>query len=282
MQNENENENENETDTDNEGMSESGYSGMPSLIDMNEEIEPFTRPRLISLEGNIGAGKSTFIEHMKSVFQDYEEILFIQEPVDIWEKIKQNGKTMIELFYENPKKYAFAFQVMAFTTRQNIIRDAIIEAVQPHSKIKTIVMERSLEADRNIFAQMLHDDGQLESCEFEVYKMMSDVGLFESSVDGIMWLTTEPEECERRIRNRGRDGEQEISLQYLEQCAIYHRQWLCSDLDFAFRIDDDKFTGSSTAPIKKYSDSDSDSDNDEIIPPGEPLDWELLRQFILL
>ena len=73
----------------------------------------------------------------------------------------------------------------------------------------------------------------------------SDVGLFDSSVDGIMWLTTEPEECERRIRNRGRDGEQDISLQYLEQCAIYHRQWLCSDLDFAFRIiDDDKVCAS--------------------------------------
>jgi deoxyadenosine/deoxycytidine kinase len=49
-----------------------------------------------------------------------------------------------------------------------------------------------------------------------LYKMMSDVrsdvGLFDSSVDGIMWLTTEPEECERRIRNRGRDGEQDISI----------------------------------------------------------------------
>jgi deoxyadenosine/deoxycytidine kinase len=260
--------------TNDERTSESGYSDMPSLIDMTEEISPppFTRPRLISLEGNIGAGKSTFIEHMKSVFQDDEEIVFIQEPVDIWEKIKQNGKTMIELFYENPKKYAFSFQVMAFTTRQNLIRNAIMEAVQPDSKIKTIVMERSLEADRNIFAQMLHDEGQLEPCEFEVYKMMSEVGLFECSVDGIMWLTTEPEECERRIRNRGRDGEQDISLQYLEKCGLYHRQWLISDLDWAFRIDDDKFVGS-TAPI--------DENSEEIPAPGEPLDWNSLRQFIL-
>ena len=61
------------------------------------------RPRLLSIEGNIGAGKSTLVELMKQRYQDREDIIFLQEPVDIWNTIQQNGKTMLELFYENQR-----------------------------------------------------------------------------------------------------------------------------------------------------------------------------------
>ena len=41
--------------------------------------------KIISIEGNIGSGKSTFVNELKD---NIENVLFIDEPVDQWEEIK--------------------------------------------------------------------------------------------------------------------------------------------------------------------------------------------------
>jgi deoxyadenosine/deoxycytidine kinase len=248
----------------------SSNKSISSNTDDNKSHEK-TRPRLISLEGNIGAGKSTFIEHMKSVFQDDEEIIFLQEPVDIWESVSQDGQNMLQLFYKNPTKYSFAFQILAFTTRLRMIKKAVADAMKPDSTVKTIVMERSLEADKHIFAKMLYDEGKIEPCEFQVYQMMSEDGLSDCSADGIIWLATEAEECHKRIGTRGREGEEGIDIQYLQTCGVYHGEWLGADLGFVFRIDDYEFVGGK---------NNIDNDTEEVNPTGEKLDWEKLSTFI--
>ena len=51
---------------------------------------------IISIEGNIGSGKSSVIEQLK---QKYTQFYYLQEPVDIWTKDKDhNGKTILDLF----------------------------------------------------------------------------------------------------------------------------------------------------------------------------------------
>ena len=51
---------------------------------------------IISIEGNIGSGKTTIIENLKKRFEDDASVLFLTEPVDIWEKIKdKDGKTIL-------------------------------------------------------------------------------------------------------------------------------------------------------------------------------------------
>jgi deoxycitidine kinase/deoxyguanosine kinase len=183
------------------------------------------RPQIITVEGNIGAGKSTLLENMKERYKDRHDILFLQEPVDTWSQIKENGKTILELFYENKLHYSFPFQVLAYTTRLRIIRDSIEKAMESRI-IQTIVMERSLEADRKIFAQMLFDDQLIDSCNFDIYKMMSDDGLKYYSADKIIWLNTKPNECLNRIRRRKREGEENIDIHYLNRCDAYHTNWL--------------------------------------------------------
>lgn len=188
------------------------------------------KPRIISIEGNIGAGKSTLVEKLKIRYANRKDIVFLQEPVDAWANITQNGKTMIELFYDDQKKYSFAFQVMAYMSRLRMIKNEIELASGPTNTIKTIVMERSLDADRQIFAKMLFEDGMIEECMYKIYKLMSDDGLKDFSSDGLIWLTTPPEECSRRIRTRAREGEGLIELEYLEKCDKYHREWLSSEI----------------------------------------------------
>ena len=87
---------------------------------------------LISIEGNIGAGKSTIINQLIKENLD-PQIIILQEPVDMWESVKHEGETMLQKFYNDQDKYAFAFQIMAFTTRLKLIKDTINQ--NPDAKI---------------------------------------------------------------------------------------------------------------------------------------------------
>ena len=200
-----------------------------------------SRPRILTIEGNIGAGKSTFLGELQKRYAERNDILFLLEPVGIWETVlDENGNNMLQKFYENPQKYSFAFQVLAFSTRLKLIREAVEKAMEPESPITTIIMERSLDADRQIFAQMLYDDGLLEKCEFDIYLRMADDAMQSFSADGILWLTVPPEQCHERVGKRARQGEGEMKLDYLVKCDMYHKQWMGADTGFVFQVEDSK------------------------------------------
>jgi len=181
-------------------------------------------PLIITIEGNISAGKSTLVENLEKRFANRDDILLLLEPVGIWEAIRdENGLNMLQKFYQDPKTYSFAFQVMAFHTRKQRIEECLLETQKPGSEIKVILMERSLDADRHVFAQMLFDSGMIGHCEFQIYQMMAKESY---RGDKVIWLNVKPEECFRRSMIRNREGEQSISFEYLEKCHRYHEQWL--------------------------------------------------------
>lgn len=207
------------------------------MFDLYKTDKMDDKPRIITIEGNIGAGKSTFVETLKEKYKNRNDILFLQEPVDVWSTISQNGKNMLELFYAEPKKYSFAFQIMAFTTRLKIIETAVLEAQM--KGIRIIFMERSLDADKNIFAKMLYDDGMMEHCMYQIYMQMSEEGLKKYTADGIIWLNISPEICKERIVKRCREGEENIDIEYLQKCDSYHKEWLSADTGFVYEITDE-------------------------------------------
>ena len=78
----------------------------------------------IYIEGNIGAGKTTFVEALELYLRDKEigNAFIKREPVDQWLNTKDStGKNLLEYFYEDTKKYGFAFQMNAFISRSNDI-----------------------------------------------------------------------------------------------------------------------------------------------------------------
>lgn len=184
-------------------------------------------PLLISIEGNIGAGKSTILAMISDMYKTKQDkIVFLKEPVELWYNIKDEcGKTILERFYEHPKDNAFAFQIMACVTRTSIIKDAINK--NKHCEI--IICERSIEADSKIFAKMLHDDGLMTKLEHDIYLLLYRENIEKYTVDGIIYISTNPDKCYERIQQRNREGEQNIEKSYLIKCDQYHTNWLLND-----------------------------------------------------
>ena len=60
--------------------------------------------RIFAIEGNIGSGKSTFINILKKE-NKLKNIVYLEEPVKVREKIKdKNDETILEKFYGNQEK----------------------------------------------------------------------------------------------------------------------------------------------------------------------------------
>ncbi len=188
------------------------------------------KPIIISFDGNIGSGKSTIIHYFQHNFSKfcnlktyYYKICFLDEPVNQWETIVDidDGKNIIEKFYNNNKDYAFQFQIMAYISRLSLLRKALKEDYD------IIFTERSIYTDKNVFAQMLYDLKIMSNTEFIIYSKWFNE--FTDIIENIktIYIRTLPEICERRVLKRARPGEN-IPLKYLQDCHHYHDIWLNS------------------------------------------------------
>ena len=174
---------------------------------------------IISIEGNIGSGKSTIINYLKTL--DNSNIIFVDEPVNEWLSIKSNGKNALELFYENQDKNSFWFQVLAYITR---LRNLLETIKQNPNKI--IITERSIYTDKYVFAQMLFDSGKISDIEFQTYNYWFDTFKKETKIDTILYVNTNPKECYNRIQIRNRTEESNVELNYLVDCHNKHVKWI--------------------------------------------------------
>lgn len=180
--------------------------------------------KLITIQGNIGSGKSTIVRELKKKYGDNKDICFIQEPVDIWNTIRdENDNPILTLYYENQKEYAFSFQMMAYISRLKILKEAVDKGY------KYIVSERSLDTDKYVFAKMLYDEKKIKHVEYQIYLKWFDEfkKIFEE--ENIVYVKTSPEVACERVNKRAREGEN-IPLEYLENCHKYHEDWINNDI----------------------------------------------------
>ena len=190
---------------------------------------------IYSIDGNIGSGKSTFVKALKeyfsktenckwydveSGFTDVRKIYFLEEPVNVWETIKDNeGRSIIECFYADQEAYSFSFQMMAYISRLVALRKAVNEGYD------IIFTERCVNTDRNVFAKMLYDDGKIREIDYQIYNMWFDEFINDFDHFNYIYIKTDCNVADQRVKQRARKGE-EIPLEYLKKCNRYHDTWL--------------------------------------------------------
>lgn len=191
---------------------------------------------IITIEGNIGVGKSTFIKFLKEscIENNISNIIFIEEPVDEWSKINVNGVTILEKFYEEQNKYAFTFQMMAFISRLIAIQKVIEE-----NKDSIIISERCLLTDKHIFARMLYDIGDIDPYSYQVYNLWFNQFYNKLPKHKHIYLKSTPDISKLRIVNRNRIGEENIDVNYLHMCNEYHNDYYNNNEDLLFSVNMD-------------------------------------------
>jgi deoxyadenosine/deoxycytidine kinase len=183
---------------------------------------------IVSIEGNIGSGKSTLLSNLREHYENNSNVVFLKEPVDEWEKIKdENGETILKKFYADQDKYSFPFQMMAYVSRLKVLRDTLKTIKNDtHDKNIIIITERSLYTDKMVFAKMLYDSKKIEHVNYQIYLNWFDTFSDEFPVNKVVYVKTSPDKCYQRIVKRSRTGEENIPLDYLASCSNYHDNML--------------------------------------------------------
>lgn len=174
----------------------------------------------VLIEGNIGAGKSSFINYLNSQFQGdvLANAKFIPEPIEKWQNV--DGHNLLNLMYENPIKYGIAFQMYTMLTS--------FKTHMETAGLDLAFIERSWLSGKHCFLPAMVAQGSIDeptSAVFnEWYTTLSDHLKF--TPDVIIYIKTSPHVIFERVKKRNRKEEEKIDISYLILLDALHEKWL--------------------------------------------------------
>jgi len=178
----------------------------------------------IGIAGNIGVGKTTFTE----IVSDY----FSWKP--IYESVIDNP--YLEDFYSNMDRWSFNLQIYFLNHRfssQLKLNDISMGFIQ----------DRTIYEDVEIFAKNLHKLGFISQRDWETYNnLFINMTQFLKTPDLIIYLKAETDTLISRIKNRNRDFEKELDIEYLHTLNIAYDKWINNIQDLEIlQIETDNF-----------------------------------------
>lgn len=161
-----------------------------------------------AVAGNIGSGKSTLTGLLADRFAwrpYYEHV---------------QGNPYLADFYENMERWSFHLQVYFLSKR-----------FQHHQEIlaasESVIQDRTIYEDAEIFARNLFETGRMDARDYENYVELFDkMTGFLAPPDLLIYLRTSVPVLVERIRSRGREYEQAIPADYLEQLNAHYEDWI--------------------------------------------------------
>lgn len=195
------------------------------------------RPRMlyrVSVEGNIGAGKSSLVARLDQTPLATAPLKrTVQEPVEDWE---QSG--MLARMYSGELD-PFQFQVYALATRTKSLVEAVDalgqEALEREArgegpKEALLLVERDMQGDCSLFARHYLSAQQLLDYQ-KIHAVHCD--LVESalarwgfvSADHIIAVRVPPEIAAMRVTKRDREAEKNLSLKTLIALDALHEEY---------------------------------------------------------
>jgi deoxyadenosine/deoxycytidine kinase len=162
----------------------------------------------VAIAGNIGVGKSTLTAILAEAFG--------WKP--FYEAVDENP--YLADFYGDMMRWSFHSQVFFLSRRLQHHRQLVDH---PGS----VVQDRSVYEDAEIFARNLHEQGQMTPRDYRAYQdLYKGVSAFLPSPDLLVYLKASVETLISRIELRGRDFEREISPDYLNRLNLLYDGWI--------------------------------------------------------
>lgn len=218
----------------------------PLCLDLMEESGAPPVIHVISIEGLIGAGKSTVIEGVRRCLPN---VVSVPERVAAWRGTEEwrearcsdvNKINTLQLFYNSPRHGAHTLQTLVLHTRMHDLTKALararLVAKQCEEGWAIVVTERSLESDR-IFAKHAFEQGHMTPGEWYAYNVMWQDGMEATRPyhRGHVVLDVDVDTSQERIASRSRVEEARVSDAYLRHLAESHREiflddaeWICN------------------------------------------------------
>jgi deoxyadenosine/deoxycytidine kinase len=161
---------------------------------------------MISVEGNIGAGKSFLCRMLQGAGMSVSP-----EPVSDWILGSNN---VLESFYTNPKKYASMFQTLVLRSRVEQMRGT------------PTIVERCVHSDK-LFATMHRALGNMDDVEYAAYMYQYQQAVRDTpSVAKYIYVRTPAHLCLERIKERSRSEEQAVQSWYIYALQVAHDNWM--------------------------------------------------------
>ena len=161
----------------------------------------------IAVAGNIGAGKSSLTKLLSDRFG--------WKP--FFESVADNP--YLGDFYGDMKRWSFNLQVY-FLSNRFMSHKAITEGPDP------VILDRVIYEDAEIFARNLYEIEKMDERDYknyvELYKVMT---AYLRPPDLLIYLRANIDTLLKQIALRGRDFEQGIPREYLEQLNRHYENW---------------------------------------------------------
>lgn len=164
----------------------------------------------IAIAGNIGSGKTTLTALLAKHFG--------------WEPHYEDVDTnpYLNSFYEDMQRWSFNLQIYFLNSRFRQI-------VEIRKSGKTIIQDRTIYEDANIFAPNLHAMNLMSTRDFDNYRSLFELmSSFIQAPDLLIYLRASVPVLVSQIQKRGREYESAIRLDYLKNLNDMYEAWISS------------------------------------------------------
>jgi deoxyadenosine/deoxycytidine kinase len=162
----------------------------------------------IAVAGNIGSGKTTLTTLLAKHFKwepHYEDV---------------DDNPYLNDFYEDMQRWSFNLQIFFLKSRFGQVA-RIMKAP------KTIIQDRTIYEDANIFAPNLHAMGLMTTRDFRNYQELFSLMMeFIKPPDLLIYLRGSVPSLVKQIEKRGRAYENSIRIDYLRRLNERYEAWI--------------------------------------------------------
>ncbi|MFM1929945.1 MAG: hypothetical protein RL387_1273 [Bacteroidota bacterium] len=166
------------------------------------------KPKHVAIAGNIGAGKTTLTEALSKHYRWIPQF----EDVD--------HNPYLSDFYDDMPRWSFNLQIYFLHGRLNQILDI-------QNGTETVIQDRTIYEDANIFAPNLHEMGLMSKRDFDNYfSFFTTIKSMVQPPDLLIYLKCSVPTLVAQIQKRGREYEENIRLDYLKKLNDFYNKWI--------------------------------------------------------